>query len=69
MATVRRLADRDGRNPDDVARQAVKAAAEREVETQRRRSAIAELQREYASWPATGLKADKAFFDDLGGGL
>jgi antitoxin VapB len=27
----------------------------------------ADIRAEIASWPATGLKADKAFFDELSG--
>lgn len=34
-------------------------------ERERRRAALREIQREFASWPKTGLKADKAFYDSL----
>ena len=34
-------------------------------ERARRRAALKEIQDEVASWPKTGLKADKAFFDAI----
>lgn len=69
LAVIGRRATEEGLSPEEVVLRAVEAEAIRRVETERRRAAIAELQKEVASWPRTGLKADKAFFDDLGGGL
>ncbi|WP_062208542.1 type II toxin-antitoxin system VapB family antitoxin [Aureimonas sp. AU12] len=71
VATIRRLADRDGRTPEDVVRQAVKAAAvvaadHAPIPLRQRFQAIGD---EWAKVEKTGEKADKAFFDSLGGDL
>ena len=41
------------------------ARAARDAEIERRMQVIREIQDRFASYPATGLKADKAFYDSL----
>ncbi|AYG60972.1 type II toxin-antitoxin system VapB family antitoxin [Rhizobium jaguaris] len=66
-AAVRRLAKLKNKSLTDTIREAV------EHEYQRDRAAIPlaerlrRLQGHYGDYPDTGLKADKAFFDDLSG--
>jgi antitoxin VapB len=67
---VRELAARKG----VTMTQAVRAAAERELASLRRgkrplSERLAAIQRRANAFPATGLPADKAFYDDLAGGL
>jgi antitoxin VapB len=64
-AAVRKLAAERGISLTAAVREAV------ENELQRRRRPLAErideITKEYRSYPLTGLKADKAFFDELSG--
>lgn len=69
VETIHRLARESGSTAEDVVRRAMEAEAEREKQVRQRMAEIKVLQDRYASWPDSGLKADKAFFDDLGGGL
>ena len=69
VAAIRRLAGETGRSEADVVRMAVEAESQRAEEAARRHRAIRSLQDEVRSWAPTGMAADKAFFDDLGGGL
>ena len=69
VAAIRRLAGETGRSEADVVRMAVEAEARRTEEAARRHRAIRRLQDEVGGWARTGLTADKAFFDDLGGSL
>lgn len=65
---VRKLADQRGVGLTEAVRLAVEAELGRkssEVEERlRRMKAISD---EVAKWPRTGLKADKAFFDEMSG--
>jgi antitoxin VapB len=62
---VRRLAKRKGVGITE----AVREAAERELAREEERLSLwertADLRAEIASWPKTGLRADKAFYDSL----
>lgn len=69
VGLIHRLARESGSSAEEIVRRAMKAEEEREERVRQRMEAIRELQDRYASWPDSGLKADKAFFDDLGGGL
>ena len=64
-AVVRELAKRKGVGITE----AVREAAEHELEREEKKLSLwertADLRAEVASWPKTGLKADKAFFDSL----
>lgn len=64
-AVVRELAKRKGVGITE----AVREAAEHELEREENRLSLwertADLRAEVASWPKTGLKADKAFYDSL----
>ena len=66
-AVVRKLAKRKGVGITE----AVLEAAEHELEREEKRPSLwertADLRAEVASWPDTGKKADKAFFDELWG--
>jgi antitoxin VapB len=67
---VRELAARRGLTITD----AVRLAAERELERDREpdeafMARVRAIQRQAAAYPPTGLKADKAFYDDLSGDL
>jgi antitoxin VapB len=65
-AKLRELAERHGIGVTAAIDLAVEAARKAdEAEIQRRRTAIKAIQDEIASWPKTGLKADKAFYDSL----
>lgn len=46
-------------------RHAATAGADAPPDAERRMTALRAIQDEVASWPRTGLKADKAFFDSL----
>lgn len=69
VAAIRRLAEESEQSVEDVLRDAVEAVQARRREAARRRGATIALQKELASHPSTGLKADKAFFDEINGGL
>ncbi len=64
-AVVRKLAKRKGVGITE----AVREAAERELEREEKKLSLwertADIRAEITSWPKTGLKADKAFFDSL----
>ena len=64
-ALVRRLAKRKGVGIT----QAIREAAEHELKREESKLSLwertADIRAEIASWPRTGLKADKAFFDSL----
>jgi antitoxin VapB len=64
-AVVRELAKRKGVGITE----AIREAAEHELEREEKKLSLwertADLRAEIASWPKTGLKADKAFFDSL----
>jgi antitoxin VapB len=66
-AVVRKLAKRKGVGITE----AVLAAAEHELEREEKKLSLwertADIRAEIASWPRTGLKADKAFFDEMWG--
>jgi antitoxin VapB len=64
-AAVRRLAAERGISLTAAVREAV----ENELKRSRRplKERVDELAKEYRSYPLSGLKADKAFFDDLSG--
>ncbi len=64
-ALVRKLAKRKGVGITE----AVREAAAHELELEESKLSLwertADIRAEIASWPETGLKADKAFFDSL----
>jgi antitoxin VapB len=66
-AVVRKLAKQKGVGITE----AVLEAAERELAREENKQSLwertADIRAEIASWPETGLKADKAFFDDMWG--
>jgi antitoxin VapB len=68
-AAVRELARIKGKGLTETIREAV----EKEIERARKEVPLMErikaLQEEVAKYPKTGLKADKAFFDELSGDL
>jgi antitoxin VapB len=64
---VRELARRQGCGLTEAVKSAVAEKLDRAAPALPMLDAIAEIQREIAFWPKTGLKADKAFFDDLSG--
>lgn len=67
-ALVRKLADRRKVGLTDAVKLAVKAEIDREdAEFEARLQRVMELADRVASRPRTGLKADKAFFDELSG--
>lgn len=61
---VRKLAKRDGITLTEAIRKAVTAELNAKAPNDKD-AAIRELQRKLASYPRTGKKADKAFFDSL----
>jgi antitoxin VapB len=66
-ALVRKLAAREGVGLTEAVKRAVSEklrADESEVPVRER---VRKIQEEIARYPATGLKADKAFFDDMSG--
>ena len=66
-ALVRQLAAREGVGLTEAVKRAVAAklsTSEPEVSLRER---VRRIQDEIARYPATGLKADKAFFDDMSG--
>jgi antitoxin VapB len=66
-ALVRELARRKGVGITDAVREAARNELERENSKLSLWERTADLRAEIASWPETGLKADKAFFDALSG--
>lgn len=65
---VRELARREGVGLTEAVKLAVKERLEHKGEdTARRFAAMKAISDEIAKLPETGLKADKAFFDDLSG--
>jgi antitoxin VapB len=68
-ALVAELATRRGISKQDAVRLAVQAELERIAEAVPLRERIAAWRKEHKMPPRTGKKADKAFFDDLSGGL
>ena len=69
VGMINRLARESGSTAEQVVRRAMAAEAEREERVRHYMERLRVLQDRYASWPDRGLKADKAFFDDLGGEL
>lgn len=67
-ALVRELALKRGVGLTDAIRLAVSETLEREnADLLQRRARMQAIIDEIASWPDTGLEADKAFFDELSG--
>jgi antitoxin VapB len=66
-ALVRRLARRKGLGLTETIRDAVRNELDREEEKLSLWERTADLRAEIKSWPSTGRKADKAFFDSLSG--
>lgn len=64
-ALVRELARRRGVGLTEAVREAVRRELEREGKKPSLWERTADIRAEIASWPDTGLKADKAFFDSL----
>lgn len=65
---VRELARKRGVGLTEAVKQAVRTELDRkEDEVARKLAAMKAISDEVASWPRTGLKADKAFFDELSG--
>ena len=66
-ALVRRLAAQEGVGLTEAVRRAVAAKLDAREREEPIRERVRKIQAEIARYPATGLKADKAFFDDLSG--
>ena len=67
-ALVRKLAKQKGVGITEAVKLAVDAELRRETAAKSPlRDRIRAIQDEVQSWPNTGLKADKAFFDELSG--
>jgi antitoxin VapB len=64
-ALVRKLAKRKGVGITEAIREAARNELEREESKLSLWERTADIRAEIASWPKTGLKADKAFFDSL----
>jgi antitoxin VapB len=64
---VRELARKMGVGLTEAVKLAVRAELEREDSKKLMLGRIREIQDQVALWPRTGLKADKAFFDELSG--
>jgi antitoxin VapB len=65
---VRKLADQRGVGLTEAVRQAVSAELDRhETDAGERLRRMREISDELARRPRTGLKADKAFFDEISG--
>lgn len=65
---VRELARKRGVGLTEAVKQAVRTELDRkEDEVARKLAAMKAISDEVASWPRTGLRADKAFFDELSG--
>lgn len=66
-ALVDKLAKRRGITKQDAVKQAVQAALDGDAEAVPMRARLQKFWDEHPMPPPTGLKADKAFFDDLSG--
>lgn len=66
---VRKLAKRKGLGLTEAVRLAVENELRREDEAVPLRQRLRPLQHRIAARPATGLEADKAFYDELSGDL
>jgi antitoxin VapB len=66
---VRKLAKRKGLGLTEAVRLAVENELRREEEAVPLRERLRPLQHRIAARPATGLEADKAFYDELSGDL
>jgi antitoxin VapB len=66
-ALVRKLAKQKGVGLTEAIREAARNELEREEGKLSLWERTADIRAEIASWPKTGLKADKAFFDDMWG--
>ena len=66
-ALVRTLAEKRGIGITEAIKVAVREQIERDARAKPMLERIQTIQDEIALWPKTGLKADKAFFDDLAG--
>ena len=64
---VRTLAERDGIPPAEAVKRAVSNELLRDAEKLSLRERIRPIQERIASYPPTGLEADKAFYDELSG--
>jgi antitoxin VapB len=64
---VRKLAARKGVGITEAIREAVRNELGREEQKRSLWERTADIRAEIKSWPSTGLKADKAFFDSLSG--
>lgn len=65
---VRELARKRGVGLTEAVKQAVRTELDRKEDgVARKLAAMKAISDEVASWPRTGLKADKAFFDGLSG--
>ncbi len=64
-AIVRRLAKKKGVGITEAIREAVRNEMEREEQKLSLWERTADIRAEIASWPSTGFKADKAFYDSL----
>jgi antitoxin VapB len=64
---VRKLAKRKGVGLTEAIREAAERALELEEQKLSLWDRTADLRAEIASWPKTGLKADKAYFDEMWG--
>lgn len=67
---IRKLAKRKGKSLTDTVREAIEEATRRESEQREDplSTRLEALAKEFAKYPNTGKKADKAFFDWLSGG-
>jgi antitoxin VapB len=61
------LASRNGTTKTEAVRKALENEIKRAGQTSRPADWLKRLQDEIASYPDTGLEADKAFFDELSG--
>ena len=68
-AAVRRLAALKNKGLTETIREAVENELRRTEQETPLRERVRALQEEFASYPKTGLEADKAFFDELSGDL
>ena len=66
---VRRLAQLKGKSLTETIRETVDREYEREREKTPLRERIEALIQRVKQYPPTGLEADKAFFDELSGGI
>ncbi|HUR43530.1 MAG TPA: type II toxin-antitoxin system VapB family antitoxin [Aestuariivirga sp.] len=66
---VRRLAKLKGKTLTDTIREAVTNEYKREREGKSLDERLDEIAQRFAQYPDSGLKADKAFFDELSGDI